>query len=63
MELEPENATLETLAAVTLHNFLRIKNPCDYIPHNSVDNGNPEGTVRQEDWRQTKETMQRLLVC
>lgn len=59
----PKSAKLVILAAVTIHNFLRARNPYRYIPAAAVDQDNSDGTIRRGDWRQVPQQMVQLDVC
>lgn len=51
INLKPETATSVTMAAVTLDNLLRARNPLRYLPAVAVDQDNSDRTIRRGTWR------------
>ena len=50
--VKPDSATKIVLAAIALHNFLRSKAPCRYIPPGSLDSEDHNGMLNEGTWRQ-----------
>lgn len=59
----PTSAEKMILAGVVLHNFLRARNPRRYIPADSIDQDNTDGTIRRGEWRQEPHRMLDLAPC
>lgn len=59
----PRRIKKVVMAAITLHNILRCRNPRRYIPACDVDQENMDGTVRRGQWRQNPKNMTDMDIC
>lgn len=63
IHMKPSTIKVVVMAAITLHNILRSRNPRRYLPACSVDQENMDGTVRRGDWRQVQHNMADMDSC
>lgn len=59
----PRNIRFVVMAAVTLHNILRSRNPRRYLPACDIDQENMDGTIRRGQWRQTTHNLADMDIC
>lgn len=59
----PKTIKHVVMAAVTLHNILRSRNPRRYMPACDIDQENMDGTIRRGQWRQVEHNMSDMDVC
>lgn len=62
MHMKVETSRRVILAAVTLHNLLRTRNPRKYMPPTCIDQDNIDGTIRRGDWREVPNPLASLHV-